>query len=156
MKEALEQVVDLFRAPASVGCWCSMQYSWLGEQRQNFQREFVPRSAQGPRGDQHHSEEFKRTTQVCRQIPANQSSQISTLFLAPKGTGLTNSNAANPSNGTDFSLTDSNSLVNQCRRGSHDWLLKLLPTVIPITLPIMAPAANSENQWIVTETANPT
>ena len=23
MKEALEQVVDLFRTPASVGCWCS-------------------------------------------------------------------------------------------------------------------------------------
>jgi hypothetical protein len=32
---------------------------------------------------------------------------------------------------------------------------KLLPTVFPITLPMMAPAANSENQWIVTETQSP-
>jgi hypothetical protein len=66
-----------------------------------------------------------------------------------------NTNAANPSKGRVFSLTDSNSPLNQRRQASHDWVLKLLPTVLPITLPIMAPAANSENQWIVTETASP-
>ena len=71
------------------------------------------------------------------------------------GQGYPNCNAAKPSKGKVFSLTDSNSPINQRRRASHDWVLKLLPTVIPITLPMMAPAANSENQWIVTETANP-
>jgi hypothetical protein len=39
---------------------------------------------------------------------------------------------------------------------SSSLVLKLRPTVMPITLPMMAPAANSENQWMVTETASPT
>jgi hypothetical protein len=47
-------------------------------------------------------------------------------------------------------------LLKQCRRAARGSVLKLLPTVIPITPPMMAPAANSENQWIVTEIANPT
>jgi hypothetical protein len=34
-------------------------------------------------------------------------------------------------------------------------VLKLVPTAVPMTLPMMAPATNSENQWMVTETPKP-
>ena len=57
----------------------------LVPQRQNFQREFVPRSEQRPRVDQRHSEKFKHTTKVCPQSPSNQSFQVSTKFLPPTG-----------------------------------------------------------------------
>jgi len=72
------------------------------------------------------------------------------------GKDYQNSDAANPSKGKVFRRNDSNILLTQPLRASQDSVLKLLPTVVPITLPIMDPAANSENQWIVTETANPT
>jgi hypothetical protein len=36
--------------------------------------------------------------------------------------------------------------VDWSRRPFHDSVLKLRPTVIPITLPIIAPATNSEAQ----------
>ena len=32
---------------------------------------------------------------------------------------------------------------------------KLLPTTVPVTLPMMAPATNSDNQWMLTETLKP-
>jgi hypothetical protein len=50
----------------------------LVPQRQNFQREFVPRSEQRLRVDQHHAEKLKHTTKRCPQIPANQLFQVST------------------------------------------------------------------------------
>ncbi len=84
-------------------------------------------------------------------VDAKRSASLKSLA----GQGYPNCNAANPSKGKVLSVTSSNGPVNECRRGSHDWVLKLLATVIPITLPIMAPAANSENQRIVTETASP-
>jgi hypothetical protein len=35
------------------------------------------------------------------------------------------------------------------------FVLKLLPTTVPVTLPMMAPATNSDNQWMLTETLKP-
>ena len=35
-------------------------------------------------------------------------------------------------------------------------VLKLRPTITPITGPMMAPAAKSENQWMVMDTPKPT
>jgi hypothetical protein len=32
---------------------------------------------------------------------------------------------------------------------------KLLPTTVPTTLPMMAPATNSDSQWMLTETLKP-
>ena len=72
--------------PAELWPWRSpLKDRDLVPQGQNFQRDFVPTSEQGPRVDQHDPEKFKHTATACSQIFANQSFQFSTEFLPPTG-----------------------------------------------------------------------